>query len=121
MNIIDKVVLAVDPEKGLKRIHARHKANVLMSGYSSSGASTDKKSLMGWLYHGGSANEDIHDNLDILRQRSRDLFMNAPIAHGAIKQTRTNVIGSGLKLKAQIDYTYLQTSDNAQPRVRVRI
>ncbi|WP_323393495.1 phage portal protein [Anaerotignum propionicum] len=62
---------------------------------------------MGWLYGGGSANEDIQDNLSTLRQRSRDLYMGVPLATGAIKTCRTNVVGSGLKLKSQIDYEAL--------------
>jgi lambda family phage portal protein len=77
------------------------------SGYSEGGASKRKKSLKGWDSTSRSPQEDIDFNLDILRQRSRSLYMSAPIATSAIKTQRTNVIGSGLKLKCKIDYEFL--------------
>lgn len=107
MNIIDKVITIFSPEKGLKRNAARQRIQIMNSGYSNYGASHAKKSMIGWLYGGGSADEDIHDNLSTLRQRSRDLYMGVPLATGAIKTCRTNVVGSGLKLKSQLDYEVL--------------
>ena len=77
------------------------------SGYSEGGASRRKKSLKGWDSTSRSPLEDIDFNLDLLRQRSRSLYMSAPIATSAIKTQRTNVIGSGLKLKCKIDYEFL--------------
>lgn len=77
------------------------------SGYSEGGASRRKKSLKGWDSSSRSPQEDIDFNLDLLRQRSRSLYMSAPIATSAIKTQRTNVIGSGLKLKCKIDYEFL--------------
>lgn len=100
---IDKVIAAVAPEKALKRIGARKRIEIINSGYSNYGASTTKKSLIGWEYYGGSAREDINENLSILRQRSRDLYMGVPLATGAVKTMRTNVVGRGLKLKPTID------------------
>lgn len=106
MNLISRVA----PQFALKRAVARKKLSILNEGYSHHGASRNKKSLKGWISSGGSTKEDIDDNLDILRERSRDLYMGAPFATGALKTTRTNVIGSGLKLKSQIDYEYLKMS-----------
>lgn len=80
------------------------------SGYSESGASRRKKSMRGWTANSKSPQEDIDNNLDTLRQRSRDLYMSAPLATSAIKTKRTNVVGSGLKLKSQIDFEYLGIS-----------
>lgn len=37
------------------------------------------------MYNGGSAKEDIEDNIDILRQRSRDAYMGIPTATAALK------------------------------------
>ena len=93
--------------RAVKRASARKALEVMNTGYSNSGANRQKKSMRGWLYKGGSVKEDIEDNLDTLRQRTRDLFMNTPIATGAIKTVRTNVIGSGLVLNSQIDYEFL--------------
>ncbi len=100
---VDKVLSVVAPQAALKRVTARKKMEILNSGYSNYGASTTKKSLLGWTYSGGSAREDINDNLSVLRQRSRDLFMGVPLANGAIKTMRTNVVGRGLKLKPTVD------------------
>lgn len=101
--VIDKAVAVVAPEAALKRTAARKKIEILNSGYGNYGASTTRKSLAGWLYAGGSHREDIEDNLSVLRQRSRDLYMGVPIANGAVKTMRTNVVGRGLYLKPAID------------------
>lgn len=107
MNALDRVIAAVSPQTAVKRAAARRKLDILDSGYGNYGASHTKKSLAGWLYGGGSAKEDIQDNLSTLRQRCRDLYMGVPLATGALKTCRTNVIGSGLRLKSQIDYEAL--------------
>lgn len=111
MNVFDRVIEAVSPEKALKRAGARQRLRIMNSGYSNYGASHTKKTLMGWLYGGGSAREDIQDNLSTLRQRCRDLYMGVPLATGALKTCRTNVVGSGLKLKSQIDYEALEMTE----------
>lgn len=110
MNLLDRLVSQVSPERGLKRHVARQKLNILNSGYSNSGASRTKKSMVGWIFGGGSTKEDIDDNLKVLRERSRDLYMNTPIATGALKTINTNVVGAGLRLNAQIDYEVLGIS-----------
>ena len=103
---IDGAIAAVSPQKALERAEARRKlarTQVINTGYSHYGANTYKKELAGWIYNGGSSREDIEDNLDILRQRSRDLYMGVPLATSAIKTMRTNVVGRGLKLNPTID------------------
>ena len=107
MNALDRMIAAVSPVHALKRAKARRGLEIMDSGYGNSGASHTKKSLMGWLYGGGSAKEDIQDNLSTLRQRSRDLYMGVPLATGALNTCRTNVVGTGLRLKSQIDYEAL--------------
>lgn len=82
--------------------------------YSQYGASTIKTTMQGWMTRIASPLEDIERNVEKLRERSRDLYMGAPIATGALKSLRTNVIGSGLKLNAQVDATILRmTQDEA--------
>lgn len=107
MHIIDKAIAVFSPERALRRQVARRKLEILNSGYSHHGASSVKKSLAGWISSGGSPDEDIVDNLPKLRERSRDLFMGMPIATGALKTIRTNVIGPGLRLNASIDFEFL--------------
>ena len=78
------MISVIAPQAGLKRMAARQRMQILNSGYSNYGASTTRKPLVGWLHAGGSSREDIEDNISILRQRSRDLYMGAPIATGEI-------------------------------------
>lgn len=111
MNVIDRLVSAIDPVAGIKRQQARVTMGKLReiqnSGYDHSGASSTKKSMAGWVHSSLSPKEDIDYNLDTLRQRSRDLYMSSPIATSAVKNNRTNVVGSGLQLKSTIDYASL--------------
>jgi lambda family phage portal protein len=86
---------------------ARNKAKILNQGYGSHGANTQKKSLAGWMSQAGSVLEDIERNIPKLRERSRDLYMGAPLGTGALKTIRTSVIGTGLKLNTQIDHEFL--------------
>lgn len=108
--MIDRVLRQVAPQMALKRAVARRKLDVINSGYGNHGASRTKKSLIGWVSKGGSPNDDIEENHSTLRERSRDLWMGTSLASGAIKTIRTNVVGSGLRLNAQIDYEYLGLS-----------
>lgn len=103
MGILEKLA----PRTALRRAEAQKKLELLNSGYDNGGGSRKKKSLSGWIFEGGSAKEDIHDNLPVLRQRSRDLYMTAPLATGAIKTLRTNVVGTGLHLKSKVNYKTL--------------
>lgn len=112
MNVLDRAIAAVAPQWGVKRAGARRRLQILNSGYGNYGGSTTKKSLRSWLFGGGSHKEDIEDNLSVLRQRSRDLYMGVPLATGALKACRTNVVGSGLKLKSQIDFEFLGMSED---------
>lgn len=112
MSILDKVISAVAPQWGIERAGARQRLHILNSGYGSYGANTTKKAMRGWLFGGGSHKEDIEDHLPILRQRSRDLYMGVPLACGALKTCRTNVVGAGLKLKSQIDFEFLGISED---------
>jgi lambda family phage portal protein len=83
-------------------------SNIKNSGYDQNGASTQKKSLKGWTANSKSPQEDIDPHLHILRQRSRDLCRSAPLAVSAVRTKKTNVVGSGLRLKARLDYKFLE-------------
>jgi len=109
----NRVIAGIAPQTALKREVARQRLEIINSGYSHHGANTSKKSMRGWISESYSPKEDINGNLDILRTRSRDLYMGGGnIATGAIKTTRTNVIGSGLMLKPSIDSDFLKMDDN---------
>lgn len=112
MNLIDKIVGAFSPQALLEREVARKRLEGLEAfGYSRHGASYARKSLQRWVTSPNDADHDIVMNIETLRGRSRDLFMGSPLATGAIKTIRTNVVGSGLSLNAQIDSDFLGLTD----------
>lgn len=126
MNIIDKVISAVSPSWGVKRTQARvnmaiNQYNVQRlgpQGYGNHGASTTRKSLRSYNVRSGDAQEDIEFNIDRLRARSRDLFMGGALANGALKAIRTNVVGTGLKLKPAIDADFLNLSQEQASKLK---
>jgi lambda family phage portal protein len=128
MNFFDKAVAAVAPERAMRRAAARmaldtleRQTTVKNSGYGNYGANVDKKSMRGWMFRGGSAKEDIEDNLDVLRQRSRDAYMGIPIANGALKTLNTNTICDGLMPTPQVDADYLGITDEQADDLRAQI
>lgn len=118
MNILDKTIEVVAPIHAVKRKAARM---VLNSGYSDGGASYSKSSMRGFTAKSLSPLYDIDANLNTLVSRSRSLYMTAPIATSAIKSTKTNVVGSGLKLKARIDYEVLGIPEEESKKVEDKI
>ncbi len=121
MNFIDRIYSAVAPLHAVRRVAARHAIEVIDSGYGNYGANLTKKSMRGWNYAGGSAKEDIEDNLDILRQRSRDAYMGIPAAAAALKTKRTNVIAGGLIPSPQLDAELLRISEEEAERQQTKI
>ncbi len=121
MNLFEKALAVIAPQAALKREAARQRLSLINSGYGNYGASYSKNSLKGWNSFSGSADEDIHDNLSTLRQRSRDLYYGVPLATAALKTMRTNVVGQGLVLKSQIDYEYLGHSKDEARQIEIAI
>ncbi len=121
MNMLDKVIAAVAPVYGMKRAAARKALKVVDSGYGNYGANLTKKTMRGWRYHGGSAKEDIEDNLNVLRQRSRDAYMGIPVAASALKTLRTNVVAGGLMPAPQIDGEFLGLGEEETEQLQNQI
>ncbi len=95
----------MSPQTGLKRWRARtHMA--LLGGYT--GARTNRRQTQTWNPASGSADNVALDDLPVLRDRSRDLLRNAPLAVGAVNTVITNVVGTGLKPQSHIDRNILR-------------
>lgn len=120
-NIIDKAFAAVAPVHAMRRMAARTALEIINTGYGNYGANVTKKTMRGWNYAGGSAKEDIEDNIDTLRQRSRDAYMGIPTASAALKTMRTNVVAGGLIPSPQIDGEYLGLSVEETERLQHQI
>ena len=82
------------------------------SGYSEHGASRTRTSFLKWFASSKSAHEDISENVELLRERSRDLYAGgAPLGKGAIDRIVLNALGSGLRLNVRIDPRLLNMSE----------
>lgn len=79
-------------------------------GYSNGGASRSKASMKGWDARSASPQADIDRNLSTLRERSRDLYYNSPVATSAINRNVVHVIGSGLRIAPKIAWQRLGIS-----------
>ncbi len=60
-----------------------------------------------WSALSGDADSDTIADLPTLRNRSRDMIRNSPLATGAINTTCTNAVGTGLRLQARLDCNVL--------------
>ncbi|QYY30315.1 phage portal protein [Cupriavidus pinatubonensis] len=100
LTVIDRVVNYFNPAAGNRRAHAR-----TVQAYSGAyeGGSRTKRSLKNWFAFGGSADADLIPQLAVLRNRSRDLARNNPLARGAINTMVTNVVGTGLAPQPTVD------------------
>lgn len=108
-NLLDRAIAAVSPVRGARRLRARAFLSI-MGSYT--GARTDRKATETWRTANNSADADILYDLPKLRDRSRDLARNAPIAGGAITTVVQNVVGTGLSLKSRPDATVLGMSED---------
>jgi lambda family phage portal protein len=107
-NLIDRAVNFLNPNWGARRLRSRF-ALALSQMYF--GASTSRRSLSEWKPQDSDPNSTLQFDLDTMRQRSRDMIRNIPIATGAINTVCTNVVGSGLALQARVDRSILNLSD----------
>lgn len=120
INLVDMVVSYFSPEAGMRRAAARQISSI-MNGYDQGGASTQKKSMRGWIADALGPKDDIDRSLDKLRGRSRDLYMNGPIGAAALKTTNTNVIGTGLRMKSRIKAERLGLTPEQADRWREQV
>lgn len=116
MNLIDKAVGFFNPSAGLRRAINRQRLETFQSGYSHHGASRLKKKFFGWMSRSSSPDDDITDNIDLLRERCRDLYIGSPLSSGALKTLRSNIVGTGIRPKAKLDAEYLGISQEAAER-----
>lgn len=107
-NVLDRAIRWVDPVRAQRRLAARA-VFALAGGYN--GGRSSKRGLSSWAPLGNSADRDLLPDLAVLRERSRDLVRNAPLAAGALNTVTTNVVGTGLMLKSRVDREALGWSE----------
>ena len=104
--VIDKIVDTFSPARGLRRRAALFKCEEIdrlrrfqarherLGAYKGAGTSRVHHN---WVSPGGSADADLIDDLTELRQRSRDLVMNDPLATGLLQTLSDNIAGRGFQ------------------------
>lgn len=122
MEILEKIApkFMANRERA-KRELKMEKFKTELLNYSQHGASTRKNAFREFDDNLYSADEDIGDNKEILMARSRQLYMGNAIAVGAIRKMRTNIIGTGIKLKPKINKKILELSDEEADEIQNRI
>ncbi len=118
-NLLDKALAYVAPQLAMRRLQARGML-AIAGGYT--GARIDRAALAAWTTQAGSPDRDVIVDLPMLRQRSRDLERNAPIAAGVINTTAAHAVGTGLSCNPQVDAEYLGLDEDqaAQWQLDVR-
>ncbi len=109
MNILDRAIMAISPEQGIKRVQSKMKYQALASG-GYIGADSSRRAMRSANTVAGSSDTDDLPSLKNLRAISRDLYRNAPIVRGAIDTMRFNIVGAGLTVQSQIDHEFLGLS-----------
>ena len=108
VNIIDDIVNFFDPARGQARFQHRVRMS-LGGGYSS--ADRSRRANQHGRVREMDANGAILPDLPTLREESQNLFRNSAIAGGAIRTNVTKVVGTGLKVKSQLDRAILSLAD----------
>jgi len=105
---MDDLVNFIDPIKGAQRYQQRVRMAVA-GGYT--GADRTRRANQLGRVSERDADTAILPDLSTLREESQHLYRNNAIAGGAIRTNITKVVGTGLKVKAQIDREVLKIDD----------
>ena len=98
--ILDRLVGYLNPAAGVERLKARTQMAIAGAW---AGGSTTRPQTYGWTPYGGSPDVDMLVDRRFLRNRSRDLQRNNPLARGAINTVVTSSVGTGLALRSRVD------------------
>jgi len=112
LNAVDRVVSWFRPQAGVDRLRARTQLALASSRIAYTGARRDRAQTRNWRPPPGSADSHVLPAIADLRDRSRDLTRNAPLAVGAMNAALTETVGVGFTVKAAIDGTLLGLSDD---------
>lgn len=109
MNVIDRLYMAVSPEKGLARIKARSAVRALMN-YD---AASKGRRTHGWKSPGTSADSAASASRATLRNLSRDFVRNRALAVRGRDVTTGNIVGTGIRPSVRMESGEEDQSDAA--------
>ena len=93
MNRLDRIIFAIAPEAGARRIAARAAVDAFRA-YDAAGKGSR---LSTWTDTRGSANSETQLSLITLRARARELTRNNPYSKRAIEVIANNTVGTGIR------------------------
>lgn len=131
-NFVDRMVAAVSPAAGLRRVAQRAALNAATSlsptlpggriggqgGYH--GGQSDHRSMKGWRAKTKTANADGAKRQTLIA-RSRDAVMNMPLATAAIDRRVTFVVGTGMMAIPQLDAERIGLDEDAAALLTAQI
>jgi len=116
--LLDEFASWISPSWGLRRLKGRAMAAVA-GGYLA--GRVDRRSMSKWKTSTGSADADILPDLPTMRERSRDLVRNSPIAAGAVSGVVNSVVGTGLAMQSNLDREVLGLSEDQAAETQKQI
>lgn len=116
--MIDRFAQMVSPRWAFNRL--RHRAMSAIAGGYLAGR-VDRRSMSQWSVTKNSADADILPDLPLMRERSRDLARNNPIAGGAVAGVVNSVVGTGIALQSNIDREVLGIAEEQASAIQKNI
>ena len=110
VTIMDQVVNFFDPQRGQNRFKVRAQM-AIVGGYTAADRTRRANQIDN--RRETDADSAILPDLRTLREYSQHMLRNSAIAVGAVKTNITKVVGTGLKVKAQIDRDVLKLDEDA--------
>jgi lambda family phage portal protein len=108
MSFLDQAIAYLSPEKALQRGRAKKQLELLSTLYR---GAEQSRLLADWILGKSDSTPDSWE-LSTLRERSRDLNRNDPVASGATETMSTNIVGQGLKPQSRLRAEVLGISDD---------
>ncbi len=97
LNFIDKAILFLNPTKGAERLRARILNEQYLSYARKIDAGSKGRRASGWKTSTKGPNMEMMNNIQLIRDRARDLFINNPDSNKAVKVIVSNTVGTGIR------------------------
>ncbi|MET0375190.1 MAG: phage portal protein [Rhizorhabdus sp.] len=101
MNIIDRVIGAVAPERALSREKARLKLSAVRGIRAQYDGAAHSRRTQGWRRTNRDANHELLGAAQVLAATARDMVRNNPYAERAVSAIASDLVGTGITFEVQ--------------------